>query len=286
MTPTGPLAGQARAKINLALHVTGRRADGYHLLDSLVVFADVGDSLTVTRRAAPGLALHVSGPFAEGVPTGQANLIWRAAEMAGLPDRGGLEVDLVKRLPHAAGIGGGSADAAAMLALMAALCERPMPDPARVLALGADVPVCLHGRAVRMRGIGETLSAVPDLPPIWAVLVNPGVSVPTASVFARLERTGGAPLPPLPDAWPDAGALLSWLDRTRNDLEAPARAECPAVAQVLRALAGLPGCRLARMSGSGATCFGLFAGPDAARLAAGDLAGAHPGWWVVPTRLS
>jgi len=286
VTPLDHLTGRAPAKINLALHVTGKRADGYHLLDSLVVFADVWDSLAVSRSRTPGIALSVDGPFAEGVPTGPANLIWRAAQAVGLPEDGGVAVHLTKRLPHAAGIGGGSADAAAMLRLMASLCDRPLPDPAAVLALGADVPVCLHGCAVRMGGIGDTLTEVPDLPPIWAVLVNPGVAVPTGAVFARLADPERPPLPALPDTWADAETLLAWLARTRNDLQEPARAECRPIGRVLQTLGAAVGCRLARMSGSGATCFGLFTDPDAARHAARTIAEAEPAWWVVPARLS
>ncbi|MFN6979111.1 MAG: 4-(cytidine 5'-diphospho)-2-C-methyl-D-erythritol kinase [Gemmobacter sp.] len=276
-----PDPGFAPAKVNLALHVTGRRSDGYHLLDSLAAFADIGDR--VSAVPAPVATLTVTGPEAAGVPTGADNLVLRAAAAFGAAR--GAAITLDKHLPAASGIGGGSADAAAALRVLAALHGAALPGPAAVLALGADVPLCLAGVTARMGGIGEVLSPCPPLPPVWAVLANPRMSVRTPAVFAALDcRDNPAMSPDLP-RWRDAAALSAWLRGMRNDLEPPARAVCPAIGGVLAALAALPGALLARMSGSGATCFALFGAPQAAATAAAALAAAHPGWWVRPCRL-
>ena len=270
----GAITVLAPAKINLALHVTGRRADGYHLLDSLVVFADIADRVTVALADAPSLT--VSGPRASGVPVGPTNLCLRAAGFFGFSAR----IHLEKHLPAEAGIGGGSADAAAVLRALSRLTGRAVPGGAEVL--GADVPVCLVEGAVRMRGIGERLDPVPGLGPLDAVLVNPGVGMPTPRVFAALESADNPGLPDMP-----AGAALSdWLLATRNDLEPPARALEPGITDTLAALADQPGCTLSRMSGSGATCFGLYADRAAAEAAAQALASDHPDWWVRATVLN
>jgi len=268
----------APAKINLALHVTGRRADGYHLLDSLVVFLDVGDR--VRAGPAPGLGLRLTGPNARGVPPGNDNLVMRAARLvAGAGDLGAALV-LEKHLPPASGIGGGSSDAAAAIRAVAALWGRPLPGPDQVLRLGADVPACLVARPLRLRGIGERLDLLPDLPEFALVLANPRIETPTPAVFAALALKDNAPLPdPLPPL-PDARALAAFLHAQRNDLEEPARALCPPIGDVLAALAALPGCHLARMSGSGATCFGLFDSRAGAEGAARALSARHPGWWI------
>ena len=267
----------APAKVNLALHVTGRRDDGYHLLDSVVVFADHGDTIAIAPSA--DLALTVTGPLASGVPADRRNLIWRAAEL--FPPGHGAAITLEKRLPHAGGIGGGSSDAATALRGLAEFWGEPLPDAAAVLSLGADVPVCLYGQPARMSGIGEVIAPLPPLPPIWIVLVNPGVEVPTGPVFKGLARADNPPLPEMPqDGWSDAATLTGWLCRTRNDLEPPARAQVPEIGHVIDRLNASPGCLLARMSGSGGTCFGLFAAEDAAREAAAGLA-RQPGWWSV-----
>lgn len=267
----------APAKVNLALHVTGRRPDGYHLLDSLVVFADVGDWLRI--EPSESLSLTVTGPRAAGVPADRRNLIWRAAEL--FPPGLGAEITLEKHLPHAGGVGGGSADAAAALRGLADLWDLPLPGPDAVLSLGADVPVCLMGRPARMSGIGEALSLLPPLPPLWLVLVNPGVEVPTGAVFSALERRDNSPLPDIPeDGWAAAAEMAGWLCRGRNDLEAPALAEVPVIGEVLGLLNARPGCLLARMSGSGGTCFGLFADAGAAADAARMIGAERPEWWV------
>jgi 4-diphosphocytidyl-2-C-methyl-D-erythritol kinase len=257
----------APAKLNLTLHVTGRRSDGWHLLDSLVVFADAGD--TVEPGDAPGLTLD--GPFAAGLPTGPDNLVRRAAALAGAPD---AALHLTKRLPPASGMGGGSSDAAATLRLLGAA-----PPVADLMALGADLPVCMAApNPARMRGLGEWVQPVASLPGLWLVLVNPGTPLATPAVFRALARPDNPPMPdPLP-TFADAAALTAWLATQRNDLEPPARALEPEIDAALAALAAQPGCALARMTGSGATCFGIFA-TRAARDAA-TAALARPGWWV------
>ncbi|MBP7001562.1 4-(cytidine 5'-diphospho)-2-C-methyl-D-erythritol kinase [Amaricoccus sp.] len=270
-----PAAELAPAKVNLALHVTGRRADGFHELDSLVAFAGMGD--LVEAAPAERLGLRVAGPFAAGLDAGPGNLVLRAAA-AVRPEGRGAALRLTKRLPVAAGLGGGSADAAAALRLLGRLWGVPMPGAPALVALGADVPVCVEGRAARMRGVGEALAPAP-LPAFWLALANPGVAVSTAAVFAGLERRDNPGMEAVP-RFAGAADLAAWLARQRNDLEAPALRLAPAIAAARAALAAQPGCLLARMSGSGATCFGIFAGAGAARAAAAAIARAEPGWWV------
>lgn len=277
----GFYAELAAAKINLTLHVTGRRADGYHLLDSLVVFPQVGDRLEA--EAAPGLSLSITGPFAGDLGTGSDNLVLRAAMLL-RPANRGAAIRLKKVLPVASGIGGGSADAAAALRLLTRIWDLPLPPVATVLELGADVPVCLQSRACRMTGIGEGLTHL-DLPPFWLVLANPGVPIATASVFRSLGLHDGAPMPTLP-AFADADDFAVFLELQRNDLEAAAIAEVPRLTAVLGALAAQPGCRVARMSGSGATCYGFFASANRALAAADRLRTAEPGWWVTSAPVS
>ena len=270
----------APAKINLTLHVTGRREDGYHLLDSLVSFAPVGDLLTISE--GDGLSLRVDGPEAEGVPEDGSNLVMKAAALL----VGDADLHLHKALPAASGIGGGSADAAAALrgvsargggdasaeALLAAHGEE-------ILALGADVPMCLYARPLRAEGIGEALTPL-ALPPVAAVLVNPRLQVSTPAVFRALERRDNTPMPEtLPDMR-DTADLIAVLSEMRNDLQAPACAVQPAILDVLARIGAQPGCKLARMSGSGATCFGLFLSETEAAAAAEAIAAAEPGWWV------
>lgn len=257
----------APAKINLTLHVTGQRSDGYHTLDSLVVFADCGDRLRLTE--APELGLSISGPFAEGLPLGPDNLVWRAAQLAG----GRVHIALEKNLPPASGIGGGSSDAAATLRGMQALRPDFHPSEAGVLALGADVPACLQARPLRMLGIGHDLVDVvwPDLA---AILVNPGVSVSTPVVFDRLQSKTNPPQDAVKAADP-----IAWLALQRNDLETPARALAPEIGAVLEVLS-VSGAQLARMSGSGATCFGVYSSQAEAQQAALAIQAAQPEWWV------
>jgi 4-diphosphocytidyl-2-C-methyl-D-erythritol kinase len=275
----GSLTEPAPAKVNLFLHVIGRRADGYHLLDSLAVFTEMGDTLAAT--AAEALSLHIEGPFAAGLAAEPDNLVLRAsralAAQIGMAPRGRLA--LHKNLPVASGIGGGSADAAAALRLLCRLWQIA-PDAAalaRIAAgLGADVPVCLASRASRMGGVGERLDPAPSLPDCGIVLINPGVALATADVF-RARQGGWSAAALLPGEWPDAAAMAGDLGALRNDLQAAAISLQPVIGDVLAALAGAGGCLLARMSGSGATCFGLFANAGAAARAAEALR--RPGWW-------
>lgn len=272
-----PLSEAAPAKINLFLRVVGRRPDGYHLLESLVVFAAAGDRLTA--RSAPGLSLSVDGPFAAGLAGEGDNLVLRAARalaaQAGCAAHAGLQ--LHKALPVASGIGGGSADAAAALRVLARLWRVPPASAPLALSLGADVPVCLASAPCIMRGIGEVIAPAPILPPFGLALVNPGVAVATPAIFRA--RTGGfASELALPSAWPDAAALARDVAAWGNDLQAPAIALCPAIADVLAAIRETPGCLAAQMSGSGATCFGIYA--DAAWAAAAADLLRRPGWWA------
>lgn len=278
------LAEQAPAKINLALHVTGRRADGYHGLESLVVFAGLADELTA--RPAPRDRLSVGGPFGAAL-AGEANLVARAvaafrARWPALAPEG-VEIRLEKNLPVAAGLGGGSADAAAALRLMAALATEPVPAAeiaALALTLGADVPACLDPRPALVGGIGEHATRLAGFPACHVVLANPMRPLATAQVFRRLERRGNPGLPPLPRPLGHAAMLGLWLADTRNDLEPPATALVPEIAPLRDALAARPGCVLARMSGSGATVFGLFGAAALAHQAAQDLRARWPGYWV------
>jgi len=279
----------APAKVNLSLHVVGRRDDGYHLIDSLVAFAGVGDTLTLTETEVPGFS--VTGPFGGAVPQNGDNLVLRAAAL--VAHRVPTEIVLTKLLPPSSGIGGGSADAAAAVRGMLALAmDNGRDDPAScseaalrpmaeaLLTLGADVPMCLISRPLRARGIGEKIELLPDLPRLPAVFVNPLRTMPTPRVFAALEKRDN---PPMPETLPEFTALepfVGWLSAQRNDLEAPARAILPDIGTVTDALAACEGAMLARMSGSGATCFGIFPDKDTAWAAAERLAADHPGWWV------
>lgn len=265
----------APAKLNLTLRVTGRRDDGYHLLDSLVGFTELGDTLAV--EPAESLSLAIEGPFAPALKAEPDNLVLRAARMlaeaAGFVPRARLT--LTKRLPVASGIGGGSSDAAAALRALARLWGTAVPLLPLAARLGADVPVCLAGRSCRMRGIGETIEPL-ALPATDLVLVNPGRPLATAAVFAA--RTAAFS----PAFAPSGGDLAAMVTAGGNDLAAPARGLCPDIDEVLSVLAELPGCRAAAMSGSGATCFALFdRAPDAAFLSL-----AYPAWWVATTRLA
>jgi len=275
--PSRLITEPAPAKVNLTLHVTGCRADGYHLLDSLVVFADIGDRVTVQPGAT---RLAVTGPMSAGIPVGPDNLVLRAAALMGCE----AEITLDKHLPAAAGIGGGSSDAAACLRALARLSGARLPDD--VARLGADVPVCLLARAARMRGIGEEVTPLARLPLLHAVLVNPRVAVSTPAIFKRLARRDNLAMPGRLPGWHTAENLMHWLATQRNDLEEPAIAEAPVIAEVLQKIAATEGCAFARMSGSGATCFGLYPDPHSAQQAAHTLRRDYPDWWVMPARLS
>jgi len=282
------LIARAPAKVNLTLHVLGRRAaDGYHELESLVAFTGAGDLLSLEPGAA--LSLSVEGPTAQAAGDSGDNLVLRAARELSehVPQLRFGVFRLTKRLPVAAGLGGGSSDAAAALRLLAranglGLDDSRLLDAAR--ATGADVTVCLSPKARMMLGAGERVGAPLELAGLPAVLVNPGVGVATAPVFRRLglqpgESAGVAPHPATP-AGADRDELWRLLGKCRNDLEPAALAEAPVIRDVLALLGAARGCKLARMSGSGATCFGLFGSPHAAARAAAVIRAAHPHWWV------
>lgn len=285
MTPSCTAA--ARAKINLYLHVIGKRADGYHLLDMFVVFAETGDEITVAP--ADTLSLMIDGPFGAGLGAGADNLVLRAAaalqQLCGVA--AGARIHLTKNLPLASGIGGGSADAAATLLALQQLWRVEPPRAALfelAARLGADVPICLDGRASFVGGIGEEIAPVGALPPAYLLLVNPLVETPTPAVFKAREgdfspsaRWSATPA--------DVRALAALLASRRNDLTAPAIKLAPVVAEVLAALTATSDCLLARLSGSGATCFGLYETRAEAEAARNQILARHPDWWAVATRL-
>lgn len=281
---------QAPAKINLALHVTGQRADGYHALESLVAFADFGDVVSV--RDSDADRLDLSGPFAADLGVPADNLIARARDLlrsvsGSAAGAGPCAISLEKRLPIASGIGGGSTDAAAALRALNRLWAlqfnggnlREMSE-----ALGADLPMCVAARAARIAGIGERIEPIREFPSIPAILVNPRVEVSTPAVFKGLASKTNAAMPPLP-AQRTPRAMIDYVLDCRNDLETPARVIAPAIDQVLDTLRGDQKCLMARMSGSGATCFALYASDQHAEEASRDLTRSHPGWWIKPCRV-
>ncbi|MEM1162588.1 MAG: 4-(cytidine 5'-diphospho)-2-C-methyl-D-erythritol kinase [Pseudomonadota bacterium] len=271
----GTLTGFAPAKVNLTLHLKGRRADGYHLMSSLVVFPEIGDHLTA--RADNALRLTVSGPFAQDLDGD--NLILTAAERLSVRHgvAAGAALHLVKNLPVASGIGGGSTDCAAALRLLSRLWQvKPPADLA--LSLGADVPVCTMAPEPQiMEGIGEILSPAPALPTCAMVLVNPGIGVSTQQIFARVDDPCPPDGPEMPGTFASFVDLAAWLRRTRNDLEAPARDLAPAIGAVLDALSPAA---ISRMSGSGATCWALFPNMAEAEALARTVRSRAPDWWV------
>ena len=286
----GIVCEKARAKVNLTLHIKGKRPDGYHELESLVVFADVCDELSFAQSSEDSLSLE--GPFA-GLVDGE-NLVLKAkravAAWLGVAISG--QFRLKKNIPVAAGLGGGSSDAAAAIrALLKVYSDAS--DAGRFIersaAIGADVPVCLQNSAAWMCGLGERVTPVSGIKPLPAILVNPRIKLSTAAVFKTLNakplRPEEAAPPPACPGWRTPEEAAAWLKEGRNHLEAPAVALEPAVESVLDTLRRLDGCLLARLSGSGPTCFGLFSSEEAAVKAAGDICRPHPGWWVKATTL-
>jgi len=285
------LTDEGRAKVNLTLRVIGRRVDGYHDLESVVAFADCADRLTL--EPGPELSLKTIGPLAQACGETADNLVLKAAKLLAerVPDLKLGAFTLDKVLPVAAGIGGGSADAAAALRLLARLNDLALDDERLLevaLLTGADVPVCLGSRACDMTGVGESLLPL-NLPKLPSVLVNPRVPVATKDVFAALGLRNGELLVGATDviespAWPDPGATVSeWVEAlgvVNNDLEAPAKRIQPAIGEVLSALGAADGMLLSRMSGSGATCFAIFADAAKAQRAADNIRRDHPDWWL------
>ncbi|WP_292600943.1 4-(cytidine 5'-diphospho)-2-C-methyl-D-erythritol kinase [Mesorhizobium sp.] len=277
----------AHAKINLALHVTGRRADGYHMIESLAVFTRFGDRVDIELTDSDGF--FVSGRYASAVPLDDGNLVVKARDalrkQAGPRHTPPVAIRLEKNLPVASGVGGGSSDAATVLRGLVETWRLDLDDAdlARVgLSLGADVPMCLMARPLIARGVGDELSAVPGFPALGLVLVNPGTAIATAEVFNALSDRDNEGLPPLPRGL-DFHSIRNWLEITRNDLEPAARAIQPAIGKALSVL-NKAGAGFARMSGSGATCFGLFETGNVAKRAAVDIRSRHPDWFVAATR--
>jgi 4-diphosphocytidyl-2-C-methyl-D-erythritol kinase len=282
------LTAIAPAKLNLTLHITGKRADGYHLLDSLVVFTTFGDELRISQ--ADALSLVVEGPFADNVPAGEDNLILRAAcalqSYAGTDQ--GARIRLIKKLPVGAGLGGGSSDAATAVRLLCSLWGVMLPASRAVellLPLGADLPVCWSGKPAMMAGIGEEVTPLDvALPACPVLLIKPQPSLDTARVYGAYlheER----PVPPFALDLTSAESFIESLEGTRNDLQRAAIICCAEIAQVLLEMQTQYGCGLARLSGSGSACFGLFDDADACARAAYGLKQTHPEWWVEVTEL-
>jgi len=276
----------APAKINLFLHVGEKRADGFHPLQSLAVFTELGDFLAAEE--SEDLSLTLDGPFAGGLEAEPDNLVLRAAralaEAAGAPAKARLT--LTKNLPIASGIGGGSADAAAALRALAALWRLNLSEEVLqqiAASLGSDVPVCLLSQPAFMEGRGEILRPAQSMPHLPLLLVNPGVAVPTRDMFAALTQRSGTGMALPPGHFRDSADVLRLMDASRNDLEAPAREAQPVIGAVLKALAALPGALFVRMSGSGATCFALFADDAACSRGGETLRAAHGDWWIAPT---
>lgn len=279
----------AYAKVNLALHVRRRRDDGFHAIESLFAFVDSGDVLRAERRDYGVVTLGIDGPFAAGLDDGPDNLVLRAAKAlilsvcpegqgAGHALGLGANLFLTKNLPVASGIGGGSADAAAALRLLNRLWACRLDDAALCAiaeTLGSDIPACVFSRTLRVEGRGELLTPhdLPGLAGTPILLVNPGIPLGTAPVFKGWDQRDRGPL--------DSSSLAAIIDNGRNDLETPARALVPEINAVLDDLAAQPGCTLARMSGSGATCFALFAHAAEARAAQQVLQAFRPGWWIM-----
>lgn len=281
----------APAKINLALHVTGQTADGYHALESLVAFCLPADDLSLEiAQGDRTVTLEAGGPFGTALGNGD-NLVLKAAALLAeqFPDSvnkaGAIRFALEKNLPVASGMGGGSADAAAALLLLRGVLDLPIDDNALIALsaeLGSDVPMCLFSSALIARGRGIETELVTDFPELHLVLVNPGVAVSTPAVFSALEQKQNLPLAPLPERL-TADVLTDWLAEQHNDLQPPALTLAPAIGEALSML-GQMGAALSRMSGSGATCFGIFAGPAEAQKAAAAISAARPGWWVTATQ--
>ena len=276
----------APAKINLYLRVLARRDDGYHLIDTVIAFAVEADVLTATP--ADDIGLQIDGPFAPALDDSSDNLVLRAAhalsETAEVSE--GVAIRLTKNLPVAAGIGGGSADAAATLRLLMELWRLDMNRDVLehiAITLGADVPACLSGETLRAAGIGEQLEVSPALPPMEIVLVNNGRPMNTASVFRAHSGIFSEPAP-APPRFEDAASAAHWYGALGNDLLDPACRTEPSIRDALASLEAEDGCLLARLSGSGPTCFAIFETRDAASTAASRLSKAHPDWWIRASR--
>lgn len=280
----------APAKVNLALHVTDQFTDGYHQLESLVAFCDIGDRIALSKNPAPGastLSLTIKGPFKDCVPVGEENIIIRAVHAFAerfLPKLPNLKIVLEKNLPIASGIGGGSADAAATLLALRGFTGYGTLDELSEIAvtLGADVAMCLHSSPLMAKGRGEQVETMTDFPALNLLLVNPGIAVSTPQVFKALVNKSNPPLEALPEKV-DQYTFVEWLKRQHNDLETPAIKTAPEVSDTLSEIRNTQPI-LARMSGSGATCFGIYHDADDAEAAADRIRKSHHDWWVQVTR--
>lgn len=289
MLTSKALSRQAPAKINLALHVLGQQANGYHELDSLVVFADICDYLEAEQvRGADCLTIH--GPFGSSLEANYDNLVLKAvAAVRTLQgnSKGGIAFKLKKNLPVSSGIGGGSADAAAALELISeiwpSISNQSIDNIAR--SLGADIPMCLVQTPLRATGLGEKIETIPHLPSMAIVLINPLVPISTPAVFDNLEQKSNQLISDIGQGWRDFGEMISFLDQTRNDLASPARILVPQIAEIEQAMGAQQHCALARMTGSGATIFGLFKNLAQAKTAADKLATKFPAYWVKAGRV-
>lgn len=266
------------AKVTLTLHVTGQRDDGYHTMDSLAMFADLGDRMTITMPGEYHLTLK--GPMADGVPEDDTNLVIRAAQLMRMK----ADFVLEKNIPNAAGLGGGPGDAAATLRILSGFGGKPVPGDG--IELSADVPICLQSEPARVTGIGDIVTPLYDLPSLHAVLVNPRLPVLTEEVFRRLKHKVNRPMPDRLPSFEKPAAFVAWLKDMRNDLQEPAIEKEPVIKQVFDTLERTPGCLLTRMSGSGGTCFGIYNDEETARSAAGRLRESHSAWWVAATVLN
>ena len=272
----------APAKVNLALHVTGQRADGYHLLDSLVVFADIADRVTVA--ASDRLTLEITGPEASSIAADDDNLVLQAARF--FDPACTARITLEKNLPVASGIGGGSADAAATIKALARLYGAPLPQPYQTASLGADVPACMMGRPLRLQGIGDVLSEIPALPALDILLVNSRVSLATPQVFAALASRRNSPLDRDLPQWDNPHDFCDWLAGTRNDLLEPAIELDPQIGIALELIRETD-CLFAGMSGSGGTCFGLYPpNRGQAKAAQSYVQAKQSGWWCQSGKIS
>lgn len=271
----------AHAKANLTLHVVGQRANGYHELQSLVCLTEFGDQIYLSPAA--DFTFQVTGPYSAGIPVDDSNLVVQAANFMAQKHSRSLDCKIVleKNLPMASGIGGGSSDAAAVMKALSKYWSVPLPNVDELMAIGADIPVCMTTGLTLMEGAGEKVMHLSTAPNWGVLLINPNVGVSTPAVFNALSTKNNPPMHEVAENCVD----VAWLCDQRNDLEPPAMAMVPEVAAVINALSAIPLCQVARMSGSGATCFGLFASIMDANAAAESLQRTHPNWWVVSTKL-
>ena len=271
----------AHAKVNLTLHVVGQRANGYHELQSLVCLTEFGDQIHLSP--ATDFSFQVIGTYASGIPVDESNLVVQAAKFMAQKHSKSLDCQIIleKNLPMASGIGGGSSDAAAVMRALSQYFSVPLPNVDELMTLGADIPVCMTTGLTLKEGAGEDVTQLSAAPNWGVVLVNPNVGVSTPAVFNALNSKRNLPMQDVAENCVD----IAWLGDQRNDLEPPAMAMVPEVGAVVDAISAAPHCQMARMSGSGATCFGVFADIKHANAAAERLQQAHPDWWVVSTKI-